>query len=190
MADSNTVPGYGTARRTSDARESEAYSGIRTTGDPTNEPGQYPPGDWGNAIFGGPLPDGTGAPGTQGAQITESGVDSTNMPGQLDDGLTGLDEQDIAETGAPGTAGAEPSTGTGADAVNFTRPGSYLSGSYASDTVRDDVSGPQDWTDANDGGYASGGPKLPGMAEPAAGTGRFQPQGGGRVLRGGRDVRP
>ena len=40
--------------------------GTSTGADPTNEPGQYPVGGWGDAIFGGPLPTGTGAPGTGG----------------------------------------------------------------------------------------------------------------------------
>jgi len=46
MADFNdpdTVPGYGTGTDVAGARETEAYSGMRSTGDPTNEPGQYPP---------------------------------------------------------------------------------------------------------------------------------------------------
>lgn len=196
MADtpSNVVPGYSSERFSSYGAGGRVaagpYSGERDGGsDPTNEPGQYPPGDWGNAIFGGALPEGTGAPGTQGAQ-RDAGVDPTNEPGQTSDGLTGISEQDITSTGAPGGPVAQPSDGNGPDAVTFTRPGSYLSGSYASDTVNDSVSGPKDWTDANDGGYAAPGPKLPGMAEPAAGTGQFQPQAGGRVLRGGRDVRP
>ena len=151
MADFNdpdTVPGYGTGTDVAGARETEAYSGMRSTGDPTNE------------------------------------------PGQTEDGLTGISEDEITETGAPGSTGADPSDGTGSESVTFTRPGSYLSGTYAMSTVRDDIDGPTDWTQANDSGYATGGPQLPGIKgnEPEAGTGRFQP-GGGRVMRGGRAVR-
>ena len=56
-------------------------------------------------------------------------------------------------------------------------------------SISDDTSGPRESTQANDEGYGSGGPKLPGMAEPVPG-GQFQPGSGGRVLRGGRAVRP
>jgi hypothetical protein len=52
--------------------------------------------------------------------------------------------------------------------------------------VSDDLEGPHDSTQANDQGYGTGGPQLPGIAgnEPVPG-GKFQP-GSGRVLRGGR----
>jgi len=187
--DPNTVPGYGTGEDVAGARETNAYSGIRSTGDPTLEPGQYPP-DEDHGIFGGPMPEGTGAPGTAGARY-DSSVDPTNEPGQTEDGLTGITEAEITETGAPGSTGADPSDGSGADSVTFTRPGSYLSGTYAMSTVRDDTDGPTDWTQANDSGYATGGPQLPGIKgnEPEAGSGRFQPGAGGRVMRGGRAVR-
>jgi hypothetical protein len=186
MATSSDVPGY-SAEKYSAERGSTGYSGVRDGGsDPTNEPGQYPPGT-DHGIFGGPLPTGTGAPGTAGAS---GSADPTNEPGQTQDGLTGISESDITRTGAPGTQGAVPDLGNGGTQVTFTRPGSYLSGSYASDTVGDDTAGPGDWTQANDDGYASGGPQLPGIKgnEPQAGSGRFQP-GSGRVLRGGRAVR-
>ena len=65
------------------------YSGTTSGADPTNEPGQYPVGGWGPSIFGGPLPDGTGAPGTRGAQFS-SATDPTNEPGQITDGITGI----------------------------------------------------------------------------------------------------
>jgi len=164
-------------------------SGTADSNDPTLQEGQYPPGGWGSSIFGGPLPDGTGAPGTAGARWS-AGTDPTNEPGQTEDGLTGISEDEITQTGAPGTQGAQDSTG-GADSVSFTTPGSYLTGSYDMQQVSDDVSGPGDWTGANDEGYATGGPQLPGIRgnEPQAGSSRYQP-GGGRVLRGGRDVRP
>ena len=168
---------------------SNAFSGQRPKGsDTTNMPGQYPPGGWGDALFGGTLPMGTGAPGTQGA-VDGSGADPTNEPGQTDDGFTGLPESDIVQSGAPGGA-TTPNTVGGGTSISYTQPGSYSSGTYQSETVQDDLSGPRDSTQANDIGYASSGPKLPGMSEPEAGNSAFQPGGGGHVLRGGRDVRP
>jgi hypothetical protein len=152
-------------------------------GDVTNEPGQYPVGGWGDAIFGGPLPQGTGAPGSAGAPRS---ADPTNEPGQLTEGISGTGPPQTDSTGAPGSTGADNST-SGADAIRYTRPGSFLSGTYKSDVVQDNVSGSQDATQANDSGYSSGGPQLPGLRgnEPQAGQGPFQP-GGGRVMRGGR----
>jgi len=186
MANSSQVPGYDGTRRTTGGNP--PYSGVQQGGDPTTEPGQYPPPDQ-NAFFGGPLPTSTGAPGTQGARGTGS-VDPTNEPGQTTDSLTGLPASDVASTGAPGSPGADPSLGSGPDSVTITRPGSYLSGSNAQDTVRAAVSGPGDWTQANNEGYGSDANQLPGLKgnQPAPG-GRFQPGGGGQVLRGGRAVR-
>jgi hypothetical protein len=162
-------------------------SGVSSGADATTEPGQYPVGGWGNAIFGGPLPTGTGAPGTQGA-TRSAGVDPTNEPGQTSDGLTGVTDAEIGQTGAPGTQGVvdHPGGGTG---ITYTYPNDGI-GPYAQVTVSDDLSGPGDSTGANDGGYATGGPQLPGIKgnEPQAGSGRYQP-GGGSVLRGGRSVR-
>jgi hypothetical protein len=62
-----------------------------------------------------------------------------------------------------------------------------MTGTYQSDSFSDELSGPQDSTQANDEGYATGGPQLPGIKgnEPTAGGNRYQP-GTGRVLRGGR----
>ena len=168
------VPGYGDV---SGARETGAYSGTKGGGvDPTNEPGNYGP-----SIFGVALPQGTGAPGSTGA--TYSGeVDPTNQPGQLYEGISGEGPSQTANTGAPGSTGAT-NGGAGPDAVSYTRPGSYLSGTYQADTVHDSISGPNDWTQAIDGSYAGGGPQLPGVKgnEPTS-TGA----GGGRVMRGGR----
>lgn len=185
MASSSSVPGYDSTKRTTGG---PAYAGRQQGGDPTTEPGQYPT-DGDHGIFGGPLPMGTGAPGTQGAHGT-GGVDPTNEPGQTLDSMTGLSAEDIGKTGAPGTQGSTSADGGGPDSVTVTRPGSYLSGSYAQDTVHDSVSGVADWTQANDDGYGSDGPQLPGLKgnQPQAGEGRFQP-GGGHVLRGGRSVR-
>lgn len=160
----------------------KAVSGFAESSDPTNEPGQYPPGDWGTAIFGGPLPTGTGAPGTSGGR---GGGDVTTEPGQLTDGITGVTDAEITETGSPGT-GTDPNTAGGSTSITYTRPGSPYSGSYQSDTLSDDITGPTDSTMANDEGYGTGGPQFPGNKgnEPRAGDGPFQP-GDGRVLRGG-----
>ncbi len=165
---------------------SRPYSGVNEGSDPTNEPGQYPVGGWGDAIFGGPLPSGTGAPGSPGGG--SGATDATNEPGQTQDGLTGISESEIVKTGAPGTQGAVD-TDSGADSITYTVPGAGISGNNY-ETVSDNVSGPRDWTGANDGGYATGGPQLPGLAgnEPEAGRGQYQP-GAGRVMRGGRAVK-
>jgi hypothetical protein len=191
VAGSDQVPGYGTARRAG-GRNNAGASGTPGRDDPTTEPGQYPPGE-AHGIFGVPLPAGTGAPGSVPSRAAASESDSTNLPGQLGEVFTGVPVAD-AEGYSPslkiGTRGAEPSTGTGPDSVVFTRPGSHLSGSYGSDTVRDEVDGPGNWTEANDSGYATGGPQLPGIKgnEPQAGGTRFQP-GAGRVLHGNSGYR-
>lgn len=166
-------PGYGS----SVSGTPGAYSGTSAQSDPTNEPGQYP-----GSLFGVALPPGTGAPGTAGA----SGMaDPTNQPGQLDEGISGEGPSQTADTGAPGSQGVQNSSGGGPDVIHFTRPGSYLTGTYEQDTVSDSVSGPSDWTQAIDGSYAGGGPQLPGiMGNEPTSTGSGQ----GRVMRGGRSV--
>jgi hypothetical protein len=154
------------------ARESGSVSGTSTGADPTNEPGQYPP-----SLFGVALPQGTGAQGTSGAS---GGGDPVNEPGQLNEGISGLGPSVTADTGAPGTQGAT-NGGTGPDAVTYTRPGSFLSGTNQQDTVHDSVSGTSDWTQAIDGSYG-GGPQIPGVAgNMPASTGA----GSGSVRRGG-----
>jgi hypothetical protein len=164
--------------------QSGAYSGTRGGNDPTTEPGQYPPDNSGG-IFGGPLPTGTGAPGTGGGG---GGGDPTTEAGQLTDGLTGVSDSDIRNTGAPGTS-TSPGQG-GGTSVTYTRPGSHLSGAYQTETSSETLDGPGESTEANGQGYGTGGPQLPGIKgnEPTAGGGRYQP-GSGKVLRGGRSVR-
>jgi len=154
----------------------QAAAGVKISGlDPTLEPGNYGP-----SVFGAAIPQGTGAPG--GAPGHESG-DSTLETGQLWEGFSGLGPADIANTGAPGSMGAQ-STAGGPDTVTYTRPGSAISGTNKTDTVHDSISGHDDWTQAIDGSYG-GGPQLPGVAgNMPDGTGA----GGGRVLRGGRAV--
>ena len=162
-------------------------SGTSSSGDSTGNPG-YPPGDWATELFGGPLPTGTGAPGTQGGKT--AGLDSTNEIGQVSDSLTGVSDHDVTSTGAPGTLGAGDAK-SGGTSVTYTTPSDGI-GPYTDTTVSEDLDGPGDSTQANDSGYASGGPQLPGLKgnEPQAGTGRFQPGAGGHVMRGGRAVRP
>lgn len=164
------------------------YSGKSTASDPTNEPGQYPVGDWGTAMFGGQLPTGTGAPGTQGGGT--AGLDPTDEIGQTTDDFTGLPSSAITGTGAPGTQGAEVGQ-SGGTSITYTRPNDGL-GMYDTTTVSDDLDGPKDSTQANDSGYATGGPQLPGLKgnEPTPGSGRYQTGSGGHVMRGGRAVRP
>jgi hypothetical protein len=180
-------PGYDNTKY---VQGSDQVSGTAAGGtDPTNEPGQYPPGmAYERELFGGTLPTGTGAPGTAGGD--GQGGDPTTEPGQLVDGLTGITPREITQTGAPGTQGSTENLGNGSDSITFTKPTSGVV-TYETLTVRDNVSGPGDWTQANDDGYASGGPQLPGIKgnEPQAGQGRFQP-GRGTVMRGGRSVRP
>jgi hypothetical protein len=189
--DNSTTPGSLVAGTDVD----HAWSGTPAhDGDATNMLGQYPPGDWGTSIFGGTLPTGTGAPGTPGAVPSQAGTDPTNEPGQTEDGFTGISEEEITSTGAPGAdtpaSHVTPEGVGGPDHVTFTEPGSFLSGSYQAEDLTTSLSGPADSTQANAEGYATGGPKLPGMFEPEAGTGKFQPKSGGRVLRGGRAVSP
>jgi hypothetical protein len=165
-----TTPGYGGSGQ---SRPGVNSAGTGTSGESVNQPGQYPA-----SLFGSPLPAGTGAPGSPGPALYSA--DPTNEPGQLNEGLSGLGPADIANTGAPGSAGMANAAG-GPDAVTFTRPGSPFTGTYTMDTVHDDVSGINDWTQAGDGSYG-GGPQLPGIAgNMPTSTGAGQ----GRV-RGGR----
>jgi hypothetical protein len=141
-------------------------------GEVTSEPNQYP-----GSLFGVALPQGTGAPGTAGAGRS---ADPANQPGQLTEGISGTGPADTANTGAPGTAGTMPNGG-GGNTISYTQPGSFLTGTNQTDTIRDDISGTGDWTQANDGSYG-GSNNLPGIAgnQPLS-TGA----GSGRVLRGG-----
>ena len=70
-ADDSTVSGSRGPARLS--------AGTASGADPTNEPGQYPPGD-DHGIFGGALPTSTGAPGSAGAPRSQGDV--TAEPGQ------------------------------------------------------------------------------------------------------------
>jgi hypothetical protein len=177
-ADPNFVPGYAQAGVVS-GRTGKDSMGDSRPSDPTNQPNQYP-----DSLFGMPLPSGTGAPGSQGAG---GAADPTNQPGQLEEGITGMGPPQTTHTGSPGSQGAKPSLGAGPDTVTFTKLSSGI-GPYQTQTVSDEISGSGDWTAANDQGYASGGPQLPGIRgnEPSVNEGPFTAKSGGRVLRGGR----
>jgi len=174
------VPGYAQAGIVA-GRTGKDSVGDNRPSDPTNQPNQYP-----GSLFGMPLPQGTGAPGTQGATRTAA-TDPTNQPGQLEEGLTGMGPPQTDHTGSPGTQGAQAALGAGPDQVTFTKLSAGI-GPYQTQTVNDEISGPGDWTGANDQGYASGGPQLPGVKgnEPSVSTGPYTAKSGGRVLRGGR----
>lgn len=172
-----TTPGFGGISRATESGKQGAGGGPA---DATLEPGAYA-----SDIFGIQLPQGTGAPGSQGAS---GGADPTNQPGELDEGFSGLGPQDTANTGSPGSAGVD-NTGGGGQAISYTDPGSYLGGTYQTHTVNDEVSGPRDWSQAADGLYTGEGNKMPGIVQADGGladTGAGQ----GRVMRGGRAVNP
>ena len=172
----NNHPGFAGFAQSEVVSGSAAQSGTGAGFDPTLEAGNYGP-----SLFGVALPQGTGAPGSAGAAGSAS--DPTNQPGQLNEGISGEGPAQIADTGAPGSAGAGNSEG-GPDAVKYTLPGSYLSGTYEQDTVADSISGTQDWTQAIDGSYGSA-VNLPGIeGNMPTSTGA----GSGRVMRGGRAV--
>ncbi len=178
--DPNFTAGYGD-NAVAGERTGKNSQGDSRPGDPTNQPGQYP-----GSLFGMPLPAGTGAPGSTGASWS-SATDPTNQPGQLDEGLTGIGPPQTDHTGAPGTQGARTSLGSGPDTVTFTQLSAGI-GHYDTKTVSDSISGSGDWTGANDMGYASGGPQLPGIKgnEPSVNDGPYTAKSGGSVRRGGR----
>jgi len=156
--------------------QAQAQAGVPAGGvDPTNELGQTP-----SSLFGVTLPQTTGAPGGPGAQ---NQPDPTLEAGQDYEGISGLGPDMTANTGAPGSMGAQ-NGGAGGDAVKYTEPGSYLSGTYQQETVSDDISGTSDWTQAIDGSYGAA-KNLPGITgNMPTSTGAGQ----GRVMRGGRAV--
>jgi len=174
----NLPPTQATPYGTDDEQPSQAQaqSGVPAGGvDPTNELGQTP-----SSLFGVALPNGTGAPGGPGAAPQP---DPTLVDGQDYEGLSGLTPAQTADTGAPGSMGAQ-NGGAGGDRVTYTDPGSYLGGTFQSETVSDSVSGTDDWTQAIDGSYgaAKNLPGITGNMPTTTGAGQ------GRVMRGGRAV--
>jgi hypothetical protein len=166
----------------------------------TEEPGQYPTTEWSD--FG--LPEqnfGSGAPGGS-PTSSEIDVGATNEPGQYPsrESFTGVA---LGGTGAPGTQGVpneagtgEPAIGGAADTIVFSKTTFYKSmyepqgmeQGYVTETAHDQVSGPADWTQANDYGYAAPAEyQMPGVAgnTPTPGSGQFQ-TGAGNVMYGGR----
>jgi len=165
------TPGYGGPERTTlDGRQ-----GTSDGPEPTFEPGNYT-----DSLFGVAIPQGTGAPGSQGAG---GASDPTVMPGALDEGLSGLGPADTANTGSPGSAPIGDRTG--GTQVSYTNPGSYLGGTYVTETVSGSVTGPDDWSQVSPGLYDGASKNLPGIPQAGAAladTGAGQ----GRVMRGGR----
>lgn len=173
----NLPPGQQPMYGTDDSQPppGKAAQGTSNPGvDPTNELGQTP-----SSLFGFAVPQTTGAPGGPGAADQP---DPTLEQGQDYEGISGLTPGQTADTGAPGSQGAV-NGGSGPDTVTYTRPGSYLSGSYEADTVNDTVSGTSDWTQAIDNSYPGGDHQLPGIKGNAPTT---TGAGMGRVMRGGR----
>ena len=166
-------PDSGTLNSTASGR-----SGTGSGGDTSSQPGQYPPG----SFFGISVPSGTGAPGTAGANPMAAD-DPTIMSGQNTPVIGGESERDVTMTGAPGSAGAPSNPSESGQAITYTKAGSWLTGTYESDTFHEETSGTGDSTQANAVGYGSSGPQLPALKgnQPTS-TGA----GGGRVMRGGR----
>lgn len=161
------------------------YSGPAENADPTTQPGQYPVSP-ANDIFGGPLPTGTGAPGSPSGRGEP--LDPTNELGQTVDGFTGISREELTSTGAPGTQGAIDVEGSEGTPMAITDPAGMAGiGPYTQVAASDELFGPMDSTQANDSGYATSGPKTAGLEgnEPQANIGPFQPAGG-HVMRGGR----
>ena len=148
--------------------------------------GQYPAPSW--AGYGLPVPNyGTGAPGSS-ATSSEVDTGKTNEPGQYParETFTGVT---LDGTGAPGTQGITPSAG-GSDSVSYTRPSFYKTADETDQgavqvTNSGTVSGPGDWTEANDKAYGAGW-NMPGVEgnTPAGGDTQFQ-TGAGNVMYGG-----
>lgn len=153
--------------------------------DPTAMAGQYPPQGENKTLFGVPLPDGTGAPGSHGAASLPDD-DPTTEPGQLTEKFSGLGPGVTADTGAPGTA-TVPLKESGSTPLSYSVHGPGIS---LQANVSADLDGPRDSTQANGHGYATGGPQLPGLSgnEPQPGEGRYQPGRPGTIMRGGRKV--
>ena len=97
--DSSTAPGSPVRHRHAGEQRDLRYAGSRHP-TPSNEPGQYPPGSSANALFGGPQPTGTGAPGTQGAR-PDASTDPTAEPGQMTEGISGIGPPETVDSGAP-----------------------------------------------------------------------------------------
>lgn len=148
--------------------------GAGLGGDPAGQPGQYPA-----SLFGVALPQGTGAPGTPGAD--RAPADPTNEPNQYPatEPISGVA---LGGTGAPGSPGASPGNEDTGQTITYSLPGFYKGeGVDLQASTTDSISGPNDWT-APPGNYPPVHP-LAGTPSPT-GTGAGQ----GRVMRGGRAV--
>lgn len=158
----------------------------------TEEPGQYPAPAF--TQFGLPAQNfGSGAAGSA-PPSTVIDAGSTNEPGQYPDreSFTGMR---LDDSGAPGTAGipneavsGEPNIGGPEDSVTYSNPTFYKSmydeggmqQGYRTQVASDQISGPADWTQANDFGYAAPAQyQMPGVAgnTPVPGGGQHQTDG-------------
>jgi len=154
-----------------------AASGAHLGDDPTNQPGQYP-----SALFGVGLPQGTGAPGTEGASLGNRLTDPTGEPGQYPatEPISGVT---LGGTGAPGSQGAVEGA-EGDTVITYSPPGFYKGESQGVSqtvTTTDSISGPNDWTAT---------PQAAPTTHPISGTQISNDTGAGtgRVMRGGRSV--
>lgn len=132
------------------ARQGHGDAGL----DPTNQLGQTP-----SEIFGFSQTYNTGAPGSQGA--APGNADVTIQPGQLDEGLSGVSDGEITDTGLHGSQGASNANG-GPDGVVYTDPFGYMGNDHRDSHTSAHIDGIGDWTQANDMGYAAG-PTLPSL---------------------------
>ena len=147
--------------------------------DPTLVSGQDP-----DSLFGIAISYDTGGAGTAGASAQPEG-DATNEPGQYPskEPISGVDLS--GGTGAPGSAGADPSDRPGAQSVTITDP-NYTAGKPGGGSGNVFIQAPVAVGGGGDsttqpGQYDSGVPNaMPGLAQPQ-GTGA----GKGRVMHGG-----
>lgn len=126
----------------------------RGGGDPTNQLGQTPatlPGGFASHYS-------TGLAGTTGASTSED-ADVTNLPGQLDEGISGIGADVTADSGLHGTPGGHPAHG--GESVTYTDPYGVIGGVNRDVTTSLQIGGPEDSTKVIDG--YSPGPSLPGL---------------------------
>lgn len=153
------------------ARQGRADAGI----DPTNQEGQTPatlPGGFSSHYS-------TGLAGTKGASTSE-GADVTNRPGQLDEGISGIGADVVADSGLHGTTGGHPAHG--GETVTYTDPYGVIGGVNRDVSVQMNIGGPEDSTKQIDG--YSPGPSLPGLegnrpVDTGLGKGRVRGAGAG-----------
>lgn len=138
---------------------------TQRSGSGRSDPDAYPT----RMPFGITVPGGTGAPGSAGAG--QAATDPTLAPGQDDSGPIGTSRANAESTGAPGSRGTSGANSGGT--VRYTEPGSWLDGTYESETH-------PAGDDTEVGSHYGGGPQLPGIqGNTPSGTGA----GSGRASR-------